>query len=593
MRTASPRFLVALAATVLLGCSGGGGGGGTPPPQSTVIVGLAGSAPTGTSVSLTWNASSRFSSYRVFRNDVEIATTSTASYSDTGLTPVTAYRYFVRGVTSAGLSDPSATITVTTPNMLTLSLARLIDPAARSYLMVRDVAFDSAGAIYLAGGAFSANFPTTAGAYDRTFASGGASTGSEGPSDVFVMKVSRSGQVLWSTLIGGPNHDRAYGVEIAPDGGVIVAGRAGEGFPTTPGVAQPAFAGDTNPNRAYGRQDGFIAKLSADGSSLLWSTYFGDSQSGFLRDVAVDSNNKVYVAGVFFAGLPHITGNARQAAPNGAHDLVYARLSAAASTVEYGSYLGGAEPAGETAGTPSIAVSPSRDVFVAVAEGGSGAPTSATAFRRNNAGSQDFLVARFSPADQLVYATYLGGSGDEGLETHNIAVDDANRVAIAAVSASTNYPTTSGAYQPLFGGGGTDGVISILSADGSSLVASTYFGGAGPEEVEGVAFAPDGLLYLSGGTGSSSLRTTSNAFRQNFSGVEDAFIAGLLPDLRGAPYVSFIGGTDADLAHAIDIAPDGAIAVVGHTVSPNFPVSVGGSTTPNGPFTGWHALLVP
>ncbi len=595
MRISFSRFAVALAAAFLLGCSGGGGGGGggTTPPQSVVITGLAGNAPTGTSVSLSWNASSQFSSYRVYRNDVEIATTSTSSFADTGLSPVTAYRYFVRGVTGAGLSDPSATITVTTPNMLSLSLARLIDPASRSYLMVRDVEFDSAGNIYLAGGAFSANFPTTAGAYDRTFASGGASTGSDGPSDVFIMKVNRSGQVVWSTLIGGPNHDRAYALEIAPDGGVIVAGRAGDGFPTTAGVVQPAFAGDTNPNGAYGRQDGFIAKLSADGSTLLWSTYFGDARSGFLRDVAVDANNEVYVVGAFFAGIAHITGNARQGAPNGTYDLVYARLDATATTVEYGTYLGGNEPGGETPGTPSIAVTPAREAFIAIAEGGSGAPTSANAYRSNNAGGRDFLIARFSAADQLVYATYLGGSADEGLETHNIAVDGSNRVAIAAASASTNYPTTSGAYQPLFGGGSSDGVVSILSADGSSLVASTYFGGAGPEDVEGVAIAPDGLVYLSGGTRSSSLRTTSNAFRTNFSGVEDAFMAGLLPDLRGAPYVSYVGGTDADLARAIDIASDGAVAIAGHTASPNFPVSAGGSTAPNGPYTGWHALLVP
>lgn len=592
MRIAFARLAVALAATVLLACSGGGGGGTAPPPSSA-ITGFTGSAPTGTSVSLSWNASSQFSGYRVYRNDVEIATTSAASFNDTGLAPVTAYRYFVRGVTGAGLSDPSATITVTTPNMLSLSLASLIDPAARSYLMVRDVEFDSAGNVYLAGGAFSANFPTTAGAFDRTFASGGSSTGSDGPSDVFVMKISRSGQVLWSTLIGGPNHDRAYGLEIAPDGGVIVAGRAGDGFPTTSGVVQPAFAGDTSPNGRYGRQDGFIAKLSADGSSLLWSTYFGDSQSGFLRDVAVDANNKVYVAGAYFAGISHITGNARQGAPNGAHDLVYARLNATASTVEYGTYLGGNEPAGATPGTPSIAVTPSRDVFVAIAEAGSGAPTSSTAYQRNNAGGQDFLIARFSAADQLVYATYLGGSADEGLETHNLAVDGSNRAAIAATSVSSNYPTTGGAYQPLSGGGGSDGVISILSADGSSLVASTYFGGAGPEDVEGVAFAPGGLLYVSGGTRSSSLRTTSNAFRTNFSGVEDAFVVGLLPDLRGAPYVSYIGGTDVDIARAIDIATDGAIAIAGHTVSPNFPVSAGGSTAPNGAYTGWHALLIP
>src|SRR5690606_19845435 len=141
--------------------------------------------------------------------------------------------------------------------------------------------------------------------------------GSAGPSDVFVMKFNRAGALIWSTLIGGPNYDRAYGIEIAPDGGVIVAGRAGEGFPTTAGVVQPAFAGDSNANNLYGKQDGFIAKLSADGSTLLWSTYFGEANRGYIRDVGVDSNNKVYIAGPFFGGLAHITPGAVQLTPNG------------------------------------------------------------------------------------------------------------------------------------------------------------------------------------------------------------------------------------------------------------------------------------
>lgn len=584
-----------IAAAFLTACSGGNSGG-PPPPASgpTIPAGLSGSAPSSTSVSLTWNGASQFTGYKVYRDDVEIATTASPNFTDTGLTPSTAYRYFVRGQSSAGLSEPSATVTVTTPNMLTMSLAALIDPSSRSFMMVRDVEFDSAGDIFVTGGAFSSSFPTTPGAYDRTFGAGGSSLGTAGPADVFVMKFNRTGQLIWSTLIGGPNHDRAYGLELAPDGGIVVAGRAGEGFPTTAGVVQPAFAGDTGPVGAYGKQDGFIAKLSADGSTLLWSTYFGDADSGFLRDVGVDSNNKIYVAGPFFSGLAHITPNAVQSTPRGAHDLVYARLSANAASVEYGTYIGGSEPTGETPGTPSIAVTSNRNVYVVIEEGGSGAPTTANAHRQNNAGGKDFLVARFSPTDQLVFATYLGGSGDEHLETHNIAVDGSGRAAVASISGSSNYPVTSGAYQTLYGGGANDGVVSIISADGSSLVASTFIGGSGLEDIQGVEFAPDGLIYFSGGTHSSGLKTTSNAFRPNFSGVSDAFLAALTPDLRGAPYLSYIGGTDSEVSRGLDIAPDGAIALGGVTASPNFPVSAGGSTAPNGAAdTGWWALLTP
>lgn len=593
------RLVIAAAAVLLAACSSGGGstGGGNspppPPPPATVPTGLSGSAPDSTSVRLSWTASSAFTSFHIFRNDVEIATTTSTTYTDTGLSASTAYRYFLRGETATGLSGASSTITVTTPNMLTLSLAQLIDPAAHSYIMVRDVEFDAAGNLFITGGAFSANFPTTAGAYDRTFASGGSSTGTAGPSDAFVMKVSRTGQVIWSTLIGGPNYDRAYALELASDGGVIIAGRAGEGFPTTAGVIQPAFAGDASPNSLYGKQDGFIAKLSADGSALLWSTYLGDAQSGLLRDVAVDGNNKVYVAGAGFADFPHVTANAVQPTARGAFDLVYARLSANASTLEYGTFLGGTEPSGATPGTPSIWVTPGREVYVAIEEGGSGAPTTSNAYQRNNAGGDDFLIARFSATDQLVYATYLGGSGNEDLETHNIAVDGSGRLAIASASASTNYPTTPFAYQPLYGGGSYDGVISILSADGSSLAASTYLGGSGREDFQGVEFAPDGLLYISGGTRSSGLKTTSNAFAANFSGVEDAIIAGFTGDLRGAPYISYFGGSDEDISRALDIASDGAIAFGGHTVSPNFPVAAGGSTAPNGAYTGWFSVLTP
>ncbi|MEZ5895989.1 MAG: fibronectin type III domain-containing protein [Parvularculaceae bacterium] len=582
-------------AIALVACSSGGGSS-TPPPTggASAPTGLQTSSVNGDTVQLAWSPSGSFSGYRIYRDGVQIGSTTGSSFTDTGLSPGTTYTYYIRGETASGLSPQSGTITVTTASAGAFQLSKLLDPQNRGRNFVRDVAFDSAGNIVVVGGAWDSNFPTTPGAYDRTFATGGTTLGREGPADAFVMKLDRAGNIIWSTLVGGPNYDRAYAVEVAPDGGIVIAGRAGEGFPTTAGVVQPNFAGDSNPNRPYGHQDGFIAKLSSDGSTLLWSTYYGDADRGIVRDIDIDSQNRIYVAGVFGSTFPHITANAVQPNVHGAHDLVYSRLNANASTVQYATFIGGAETSGSVFGTPSIRVTPSDDAYLLTYETGNGAPTTGASYQQNNAGGYDFLVARFNSSDQLVYATYLGGAGEETLETHQLEVDSAGRAIIAGICNSSNYPTTSGVYQPAFGGGNVDGCISILSANGSSLAASTYLGGGGNDGLEGVAIAPNGEIFVSGATRSSGLSTSANAFQRRFGGVEDGLIAVFGADLKTAPFRSFIGGSGVDTLRAAGLASDGALVFGGLTESSNYPVTTGPAmTTPIDTFTGVIGLYTP
>ena len=149
---------------------------------------------------------------------------------------------------------------------------------------IRDVAVDRVGNIFITGGTASSNFPTTAGAYDRSH---------NGNMDVFVAKFSPSGKLIWSTLLGGPNYDRAYAIEVDAQGFVYVTGRAGRGFPMANAI-QPTFQG-YNTGSLYGEQNAFIAKFSADGATLIFSSYFGTSQMN--RDIALDANGDIYVAG--------------------------------------------------------------------------------------------------------------------------------------------------------------------------------------------------------------------------------------------------------------------------------------------------------
>jgi hypothetical protein len=137
----------------------------------------------------------------------------------------------------------------------------------------RDVCADAQGNVYMVGGTFSKDFPTTPGAYDRTY--------NGGKCDGFIAKFSPEGRLLWYTLIGGPYYDRIYAVELDPQGNVVVAGRGGPGFPTTPGAFQPDFQGTEN--GPYDMQNGFVAKLTPDGAKLLWASYVGTGQ--LCRDV--------------------------------------------------------------------------------------------------------------------------------------------------------------------------------------------------------------------------------------------------------------------------------------------------------------------
>ena len=193
----------------------------------------------------------------------------------------------------------------------------------------RAVAVDKQGNIYVAGGTRSLDFPTTTGVVQEKFSRGGTSLGTNGEMDAFITKLSPTGEIIWSTYLGGPNYDRIYSIRTDDDGFIYVAGRAGEGFPTTPETLQPKFAGDNHLiNRGYGKQDGFVAKLSNDGTKLLWSTYFGTPGPSIIRDMVLDQNGDIYVTMIELKTFsPYITKNAIISKPSDGRESLIAKIS--------------------------------------------------------------------------------------------------------------------------------------------------------------------------------------------------------------------------------------------------------------------------
>ncbi len=475
------------------------------------------------------------------------------------------------------------------------------------YERAQGCAVDGAGFIYIVGNTDSPNLPTTASSFQRNYA-GDASGGTVG-GDGYVAKLAPDGRSLvWCTYLGGSDGDRAYGAQVDAAGDVYVTSWAGPGFPTTPGaydtshnspgvfdVAYTKFRSDgtmvwstlvggsgteqargsifvngagevyssgwtDSPNfpttpGAYqtalrGAGDSFVFKLSADGSSLLFSTLYGGSHPTFADNpftrVTVHTDGTVYIAGTTRSVDLPVTSTAYQ----------------------------------RTYGGEAGALAWHGDAFVA---------------RFNSTGTA------------LVYATYLGGSsGDEGGANNCFTVDSAGRAVLLGNTTSTDFPTTAGAFQTANRGGTFgDGFVAILSADGSQLLRSTLIGGTGSEESSGVSVDAAGNVYFSGNTESTGYPVTSNALRSTYSGGAgntDAWFSKLSPDLSTLLYSTYLGGSGTsggfgDRGRCVRLTPAGDVIVTGDSNSPDFPTTAGAyDTTYNGgvdSFVAKFALALP
>jgi len=392
---------------------------------------------------------------------------------------------------------------------------------------VRDVAATPDGGIVAVGGTDSADFPVTF----STFAGG---------TDAFVVRLDADGRVVWARTMGGPDHDRAYAVEIDPDGNIVIGGRAGRDFPVTEGAFQTTFMGG-QPHGPYQATDGMVAKLSPDGE-VIFASYFGatDLPDRIVRDLDVDASGDIWLAASTHTGrypLGVLAAFDRPLPPR--TDLaVLARIAGDGSRVRWARAFGGD---GEVWGVPSVRVEADGTATYLTNGSARGLPTTPGAISRAPRGGIDFHLSRWSPSGDLVWGTYLGGSDLEQMETHHLAVAPDRTVVIAAGTASKDYPTTEGALDRTHNGNGRpergfhtnypgDAVVSRISADGRTLLASTLIGGSEGESAEGVVLDAAGNVAFSGATFSKDIPIV-NAITPWRARIYDAWVVVLSPGL--------------------------------------------------------------
>src|SRR5262245_7351491 len=373
------------------------------------------------------------------------------------------------------------------------------------------LAVDADGAAYVTGSTLSADFPTK-GAIDPSCGTDGDCDIGPHP-DVFVAKIdpnkTGASSLVYATYLGGSAEDD--GVRIAVDASkqAYVVGIARAGFPTTLNAYQTAFgsAGGIG-------SDAFFAKLSADGSDLLYSTYLGGPQGDGAWGVAIDGSGGAWLAGqTFSADFPATTG------------------------------------AYDTSCGDDGACDDSADAFVA-------------RFDTTKSGNAS-----------LTFATFLGGGGED--RAYGIALGAGNTIHVVGFTASTDFPHPRG-FQTAYGGGEEDAFVAKLSAGATSLLYASFLGGNSHDDAYTVAVDGAGRELVTGKTSSTTLPTTASACQTSYGGgLFDAYFARVDPTLTGASsltYASYLGGTDDDDGFGL-VQAGNAVWLTGFTASNDFPVA--------------------
>jgi len=304
------------------------------------------------------------------------------------------------------------------------------------------IAVDASGAATIAGATASTDFPVT---------SGVVQSARHGFSDVFIARVNPAGSsLLYSTYLGGSGENYAFALALDSSGNAYVTGvTTSDDFPVTPG----AFQG-----RHSGSATAFAAKLNSAGTALSYATYLGGNNNTYAYGVAVDNSGSAYITGATTSSDFPITTGAYQRRGKQGGDVFVSRLSPGGDKLLMSSVFGGNGPDFGRA----IALDPAGDLYVAGSTGpyGNGRildfPTTPDAAQRCGSGNPAVFLVRIPPdGASLKYSSYLSGNSGSAAGASAIALGASGKIILAGSTGASDFPTTSGALQTKFGGGGS------------------------------------------------------------------------------------------------------------------------------------------
>jgi len=368
----------------------------------------------------------------------------------------------------------------------------------------------------------------------------------------------------YSTYLGGTGDDEGEAIAFDTNGNAYVTGE----------TASTNFPGFSSTNKLVGSTDVFVTKIAADGSSLVYSTYVGGTLNQSGNGIAVDSSGDAYVAGFTAStNFPITTGAFQTKLGSGAVGNVCVFELGSSGALVYSTYLGGT---GEDTGL-GIALDSTNSAYVVGKTSSTDFPTQSPIQASLNGTSNGFVTKlNASGTAPLVYSTYLGGGTGDFVGA--VALDSSANAYVTGATASSSFPTTTGAFQTKCGTDGTcngglfDAFVTVIKADGSGYVYSTFLGGSSDDAGDGIAVDSSGSAYVTGLTASSDFPVAS-ALQGTYGGNSDAFVTKLNPAGSALVYSTYLGGAQYDLGASIALDGGNNAYVTGQTASSAFPTA--------------------
>lgn len=370
--------------------------------------------------------------------------------------------------------------------------------------------------------------------------------------------------ITYSSVAGGSGNDVAHAIAVDDSGYVYLAGGASSGYPTTSG----AFDETSN-----GARDAFVSKFRLNGngaSDLVYSTFLGGDRNDRALGITVDDTGQVYITGfttslVSSVFYPTTTGAFQTSHAGGSTDAFITKISADGSALIYSTFVGGSGSGGDSGG--DIKIDTSGNIYIS-GQAGQGFPTTAGAYDQTfNGGASDVdaFVVKLNPAGSgaadLIYSSFLGGSGPDGAA--GLALDDSSIVCLTGY-ASSGFPIKF----PLDStqNGDVDAFMARIDPAGNGsadLRFSTFFGGVLEDRGNAITLDATGQIFITGHTLSNNLPTTVGAFDRTTNSGFDVFVAKFSANAGSMLYSTYIGNAREDIGFGIAVDATGVIYVSG------------------------------
>lgn len=364
------------------------------------------------------------------------------------------------------------------------------------------------------------------------------------------------------------------GRAIAVDGfgNAYIAGEARNYFGSfqTTNAYQAAYAG--------GDFDAFVAKLSADGSQLLYCTYLGGDRVDLARRIAVDNAGQAIVMGITDStNFPTTANGVLQTNLAGGRDAFVVKLDSNGTNLLYSTYLGGRRSDDGT----GLAVDGNGNIYISGRSTSTNFSAALNPVRlgplETDAFGENAFIAKLAPdLTAVLYLTLFGGSGADCGSA--VAVDGSGNACLFGQTASTDFPVTTNAFQTEFGAGGEDNFVVKLNASGSNFIYATYLGNGAEGHMEtlyisdnypywylptaDLAIDAAGNTYVAGWTGSPDIAHGVPTANQ-ISARADGYVAKIDPSGSALLYLRFLGGWWLDGANALAVDGAGHVFVTG------------------------------